>query len=210
MVTTNPIIDLAIFLSMYSPVIFFGVWIFRKRKVDQAMTILGVAVIASFLSDLISFLFFKKGLSTYIIINVYNLVDLLIFLLYFKFMLRYKGKSHFLFVIIAIVTVFLASKVGINSIWNTAIAVKNVFLSLLAITLLLNIFNYETEIYVENISGFWVSIGIILYGFGTFFLWLMSIEFIGISRPSWMISLFLNFSKNILFTIGLWKAKSVQ
>ncbi|RJE71861.1 hypothetical protein BGP76_07175 [Reichenbachiella sp. MSK19-1] len=112
--------------------------------------------------------------------------------------------------IILVMSGYYCYSVGVHVIWGEVLSMKNILVMGLCILYFLQVFQSDTEIFLENTPLFWIVIGFIFYTAGSFFLWLMSSEIVNNPKYSMLIVHLGNILKNILFALGLWKARVVN
>ncbi|PIB36744.1 hypothetical protein BFP72_15715 [Reichenbachiella sp. 5M10] len=205
---TGLVLLVAQYTSTFSPLLFLAVWVSSQRiKAKELYYLFGI-VLLSFSSDLISLSYYKlTGNSTYWILNVYNLIDTCLVFLFFGAILSRAKAAYFCLFVVLSFTAYYLFHLGIHVIWSDAISIKNVLVLGLCILYLYELFAKEAEVFIERNPLFWVIVGFLFYTSGTLFLWLLSAEFIGAGKVSWMINMVLNILKNAFFALGLWRAR---
>lgn len=181
------------------------------RSFNFNLKVLSVIIGLSFLSDVGSFGYYHlTGHSTYWIVNTYNLLDTILVFFFFSRILNHRLVSYFMLGIILVMSGYYCYSVGVHVIWGEVLSMKNILVMGLCVLYFLQVFQSDTEIFLENTPLFWIVIGFIFYTAGSFFLWLMSSEIVNNPKYSMLIVHLGNILKNILFALGLWKARVVN
>lgn len=203
------------YLSIYSVFIPALVGLKKFKTLNKRMRVLFFYIIASALSDFISLYLAKKGISNYLVRNVYiMLIGFCISYIYYN---AFNDKKIRIFILSSF-TVFLFLYVSNFLIWGnlsrldiTVITVEAFFFILLAHFYTYYLFKEMNFEKLRDDAFFWVNNAFLIYFSGNFaiFLYFNYILNIGLELYYFLHSLQLltNIAFNILLTIGLWKIK---
>jgi hypothetical protein len=197
------------FGSVLVPMLFaFANW----RKVWLDFKPLCLILILSLAADLLSLFFIEYSLNTYIIGNLFLIIQFSLLVLVFRKQLpNPKAIDAILFLLVAFCilnySIFQGPKV-FNSVSNVLASLVLIGLSLFYFYRLLNDLPI---VHIQHLPMLWISFAVLTYYAGNFFLFLINNYIInnvqsGPHKLMWILHNLLNITKNILFAVALWQS----
>jgi hypothetical protein len=210
--------DLLMYGSIFSPLIALTLIGLQWRKFSgPTFTLILTFLLASFLSDLVSWLWYELGinsLNNMPLIHLYGLVEGIILILLFQHFL--KGSLKFFSSIAAVYSLaYIVDSVFLEGLFQfNAIARSAEALMIIAFILTYFYYVYESEkdIFIDSSPSFWIVVGLLIYFSGAFFSFLLSTDILTMNEErfysSWILHNSVNILKNSFIAIGLWQMKS--
>lgn len=198
-------------ISIISALIPVGVYLrsFKIEKPQYMKLLFGITLI-SLASDFISLAYYKlTGLPNYWLINIYGVIDAFLLVILFYSIFKYQWIALFCLMSFLILFSYSFFYVGVEQLWGVGMTLKNLAIMLLTILSLYFLFKKEEELFMEQNPIFWILIALLTYTSGSLFSWLLSSDILKI-QGAWKLHNVANILKNILFAIGLWKARVVR
>jgi hypothetical protein len=199
------------YISFGSILIPLSIAVIDLRRAWTNLRWLCLILIISLASDLISLLFVQYSLNTYIIGNVYLIIQFSLLALLFR-----NNLQHQIGIDIATIASILFCLVNIINFQGAWVlnSVSNVLTSLVLIGFSLYYFyrllNDLPIIHVQQLPMLWITFGVLTYYGGNFFLFLVNNYLTpgvaGSQRVMWILHNLLNIIKNVLFAIALWQS----
>lgn len=196
------------YTSVFSPLLalVLGIGKFKSRNV---CFIIILFLVVSFFSDVFSWSYYYLiGGSTYWIINYYQYLELIFV---YSFFYLIFDKSKLILVTCLLLGIFFLLKhleVGNQSMYGEAIAIHSLLAVSCCLLYLFRIFRNETEIFIEKDPVFLFVIGLLIFYSGGLFSWLLkSYNPVVDMNITWAFHNLSNILKNLLFAVGLWKAR---
>jgi len=203
------------YISIFSPLpgLLIG-WRFARSYSGNIRIIL-MMIALSFLSDMV-----MRGLSLIGVKNnlpvahLYGLLEGYLLLTFF-----YHKLSKYRLVIIISGLIFIISYI-IDATFISKLVTFNTFsrtleagiMIILSVLYFFDIYQNETDIFIDKNPEFWLVTGILIYFSGAFFSFLLSSEILSQSPErfysSWILHNVSNIVKNFIFFFALWKARS--
>lgn len=190
-------------LSVFIPLV-CGLVLKQKNKVEWLLVGL---VVVSFLSDFICLYFARMGQSTYWIINTYQYAETVLVFVFFYFVLGRKKYVLALLFFILCLSIVDHVDVGNHALYHRTLSVKSLVVIVCCLIYFVDVFNRESDIFIEYNPVFWMVVGLLVYFSGSLFSWILSSYASPTNPYKWMFHNLANILKNILFAIGLWKAR---
>ncbi|REE05864.1 hypothetical protein [Marinoscillum furvescens] len=194
------------------PAILIGIKRFVRSELPTVSKIIWLLVIVSFVSDISSLVMAIHFGHNYLIINAYSIVELI----FVGVIISEIVANRFyivLYSILAILFIFINAVSGFNDYHGSFLAVTALISILICFLTLKFYYQNETDIFIESFSGFWYVIGLLTYFSGALFTFILSEDILSqeeiVIEYSWAFHNIANILKNILFAIGLWKARAV-
>ncbi|UXX77774.1 hypothetical protein N7E81_10370 [Reichenbachiella carrageenanivorans] len=175
------------------------------NKPDKGVLPILLLLLLSFLTDLICYFYAPYG-PTYWIINLFSIFEILIL----GFIYSTQWKSRFIFLIVPIIwCVAFGIKLfeNINGFHGEYFAISSFIVMAFACYAFYRIFIEESVLSLESYYFFWINTGFLIYASGSLFSFLLSHHILMENESSWMLHNAANILKNLLFAIGLWKAR---
>jgi hypothetical protein len=183
----------------------------QLKKMNKPLRLLLTVLILSFAADSISLALSESSVNNYLILNLYLISQFFVL----AWILRSQANSRILMdsiIWISIIFCFINFTL-FQGPWKFN-SVSNVLASLILISFCLNYFfrliNDLPIVHIQQLPMFWISMGILTYYAGNFFLFLVKNYLLygedGSHRLMWVLHNLLNITKNILFAIGLWQS----
>ena len=167
-------------------------------------------VLLSFITDIVCTLYNKwTGLSNYWIINIYVVIDAILLVVFFQNILKIRWVVWSCSIGFLLLFSFSYLQWGIMEFWGTSLAVKSLVVMFMTILSLYFIFTNEENFFIDQNPSFWLFIGLLTYNAGALFTFLLSSDLLMLAG-TWKLHNVANILKNILFAIGLWKARAVR
>lgn len=212
----NEIIDFANgFIITSILIILVGCLNLKTLKSSLPLRVLFCLIIVSVISDVTGSIFRMRGIHNIGLFNIYNLVEYLMFAVFYLTLLKLNKNWSFIlggvylaaFVIMFFTTINQAFYEHLNS---AAMGIKSILLicsSVYYFRVMLNQLEYDTP---WSNPFFWINSGILLYFSGGFFIFIFS----DYRDAVWTITLWdihniIHIIYNILILIGFWKARKI-
>jgi len=180
----------------------------NKQNFDKITWIIAGLILCSFSSDVFTYYMANNMISTYWLINLYHISELLILGVFFyqlipikQIVLSVTSLSFFYFIYqLVIVTpyYYYGQYFAIHSLLNISFCLYFFY----------HLFKKEDVIFLENSTTFWFVIGLLVYFSGSLFTYILSKQILNSALPYYFVQI-ANTLKNILFGIGLWKVKKL-
>jgi len=164
----------------------------------------------SFLVDISASIYGRfYGQSNYWIINIYYTTDLILLLIFFYKNLTYRALVIIISITLIAIYIWSVTFLGFHTRPTTFRLVHNLAQILLSLVLYYQFFLIGDDIFLEELPIFWFNTAILVYFSGSFFTYLLSSEILTNTSLTWTLHNISNILKNLLFAIGLWKARLV-
>jgi hypothetical protein len=164
---------------------------------------------ASLVSDGLSLMLLSRGHNTWPVVNLFLILQFIFLYL----VLGYHLIGRWCDLLFVLCVLFSAS----NYLWIQTPNVLNSFATYVAAVLMIVVSGWYlihlmTDLPVERVQDlplFWISFAVLIYFAGTTFLFLFTNYLIDhnlqVSQSIWVLHNILNITKNVFFTIALWK-----
>lgn len=187
----------------------------KKEANEKIFKLVTLYLLCSVVSDAVSTLFAFQKINNLWIIHLFGLVEMCIF---FKILtlnsLSQKKINGFLFVLITLYifnSIFFEKITKFNGNFHFIISILFILIVLINFY---KLYKYEEENFIEENFKFWINIGILFYCSGALFSFILSSEILSGRHSnlsvSWTFHAIAMFIKNLLFAIGLWKARTTH
>jgi len=199
------------YFSFGSVIVPLSIAIAHWKKMPEELKPLGLLLLLSLASDLLSIIFIQYSFNTYLIGNIYMITQFFLLIWLFRIQLSTKRTTTIILLFsglfcIVNITIFQGPWV-FNS-------VSNVMASLILIGFCLYHFYRLLSdlpiVHIHHLPMLWISFAILTYYGGNFFLFLVKNYLLygeaGAHKLMWILHNLLNVIKNFLFAIGLWQS----
>lgn len=180
----------------------------RKSR-SKEITLLLYLLIASLASDLIGLILFQFSRNSYFLVNFFLLIQ---FLICYQLLVNTKSAIFLRIIPWAFVIIFSSNYFFIQGPWvfnsysNSIACLILMFFSLRFFYFLLRDLPEEN---VLRIPLFWIAIAVLTYYSGNLLLFIvnnyLTLGSEGSHSAMWILHNFLNFFKNLIFTIAIWQ-----
>lgn len=186
---------------------------FKKLKEQTRIgCLILVLVLISLGSDMLSYISAVIFHNNYWVLHIYHILEIMILSLFYFYFLRSKTHLYFWMIFLCIYlfdVIFVSNIIEMNSV---LIAVESLLFILYGVLGYFRLFKEEVHLFLDKSPEFWFNTAIITYFSGALFSWSM-FHYLhqpdGSGAGTWAFHNIANILKNILFAIGLWKARAV-
>ncbi len=198
------------YISAGSILIPLIIGIFSWKQQSKKTVLLFRLIIASLISDLVSFILFKFSLNSYVILNFFLLIQFLICFSLLNEKPRFSTSHRIILgcfiVFFSVDFLFIQGPLVFNSYSNSVACLILIFFTLRYFSTLLH---GLPEMNVTDIPEFWIATGILSYYAGNLLLFIVSNYLVlgigGSHAAMWILHNLLNLLKNLLFSLALWQ-----
>lgn len=194
----SPIVPLALSLRLVDP------------PIELRLT--RVILIASLVFDSLSLWLAKSGYNSYVVGNLYFLVQgMLLLWMYWRGTTLF-GRTAFILIITVYPTFFLINYFFVQgpTVLNSySFSLSGLMFMVVALFYFLQLLRNLPVVFVHRVPMVWINIAVIVYYSGNLFLFIINNYFIDGLRGQqsvWILHNLLNITKNILFLIAIWQA----
>lgn len=201
------------YCSFGSVIIPLSIALLHLKRMSIELKSLFLILMFSLISDLISILLAKYSpiVNTYIIINIYLVVQFSLLAYIFRSQFDRKKVVDVLVVILLLFFLlnmsFFQGPLTFNSVSNVVASLVIIGFCLIYLYQLLNDLPI---IYIHQLPMLWISFAVLTYYGGNFFLFLiknyLTYGDTGSHKLMWILHNLLNIIKNILFAVALWQS----
>jgi hypothetical protein len=195
------------YVSLLSPCFAFFIALSRRESIDVTSGIILLFLIASFASDILSYLWAINFGSNYWIIKIYQILEFGLVWMYFGMVLKQPRSKYVLILVVPFLVLISLDKINdINVLTQGIVCLLFTFLGVLDF---IKAFNDSEHEILDKVPEFWFTSGILFYFSGSLFSWVM-FNYLQVEASSefWTFHNIANILKNILFAIGLWKVRA--
>lgn len=181
-----------------------------RKHITRDLLPLIILLIIALISDLISLVFFKLGMNSYLIVNLFLLLQffLCFLLLLGKAQANTTGNRA---IAIGYTLLFFINLFFVQGMWkfNTySNSLACLILMVLALRYLYSLLRDLPELFIHQLPYFWIAAAVLTYYAGNLLLFLtnnyLTLGIEGSHQIMWILHNLLNISKNMLFAIALW------
>jgi hypothetical protein len=184
--------------------------LFDLKRTWTDLRLLCLILILSLASDLLSLLFIRYSINTYIVGNIYLITQFAVLALMFRKNLPYRLGVDTLLILATLLCIVNLTNFQGPWIFNSF---SNVVASLALIGLCMFYFyrliNDLPIVHIQHLPMLWITFGVLTYYAGNFFLFLvnnyLTLGVFGSQPIMWILHNLLNIIKNVLFAIALWQ-----
>lgn len=181
-----------------------------RKHITRDLFPLIILLIIALISDLISLVFFKLGMNSYLIVNLFLLFQ------FFLCFLLLLGKARATTtgnraIAIGYTLLFFINLFFVQGMWkfNTySNSLACLILMVLALRYLYSLLRDLPELFIHQLPYFWIAAAVLTYYAGNLLLFLtnnyLTLGIEGSHQIMWILHNLLNISKNMLFAIALW------
>ncbi len=183
-----------------------------KRQSQIGIAILILCII-SFSCDLLSYAWAVWYHINYWVIHLYHVLEMIILGMFFTHFLKSKKHSLIFLTLSVMYTIDLILVSGFNQINSGLIGVEGIIIMGYCLFGLYILFQTQEYSHIDQAPPFWFVIGIMTYFTGSLFSWLLFNvihQDDGGGTGIWAFHNIANILKNVLFAIGLWKARAIS
>jgi hypothetical protein len=179
------------------------------KSLQGRLTWIPILAVASLLSDGLSLMLLSRGENTWPVGNIFYIIQFA--LLYLVLGYRVIGKWCEMLFVLCILFAFanyllIQTPDVINSVTTY---VATIFMIMISGRYLYRLVEDMPVERVQDLPLFWISFAVLIYFAGTTFLFLFTNYLIDhdlqVSQSIWVLHNILNITKNVFFTIALWK-----
>ena len=202
-------------LSVFPPLL--GIYIgFRGRsRLSKPVRLIFILMIISFVVDVIVMIMANYKINNLMVIHLFNLIQAIIFILFFREMFPEHVMS-LNGILIAFIIFYVGDSIFITGLLKPnaiSMIVQSFLMIALSIAYFYRVYVHETDIFIDKSPDFLIVLGILFYFTGAFFSWLLSSDILNTSISSdkfygsWILHNIANIVKNIIFALALWRAQ---
>jgi len=207
LITTPLLIAYISAISVIVPLLTgLATWKYRSKEISLLLYLL----IASLSSDMIGLILFQLARNSYFILNFFLLIQFLI-----CYQLLTNKKSSYIFykiIPVGFTVIFIVNYFFIQAPWVFN-SYSNSIACLILMFFSLRYFNFLlTDLPEENVLRiplFWIAIAVLTYHSGNLVLFIvnnyLTLGSEGSHSAMWILHNFLNFFKNMIFTVAIWQ-----
>ncbi len=204
--------NLIMYSSVFSALIPIIIGFTKRKEQTRIGYLILVLVLISLGSDILSYISAVIFRNNYWVLHIYHILEITILSLFYFYFLKSKSHLYFWLIILCIYLfdiIIVSNVIEMNSIF---LAVESLLFILYGVLGYFTLFKDEEHLFLDGSPEFWFNTAIITYFSGALFSWSM---FHYLHQPDgsgagiWAFHNIANILKNILFAIGLWKARAI-
>lgn len=196
--------------SSSSVIIPLVIALLSRKHITRDLLPLVILLIIALTSDLISLVFFKLGMNSYLIVNLFLLLQ------FFLCFLLLLGKAQAtttgnIAIAVGYTLLFFINLFFVQGMWkfnSYSNSLACLILMVLALRYLYSLLRDLPELFIHQLPYFWIAAAVLTYYAGNLLLFLtnnyLTLGIEGSHQIMWILHNLLNISKNMLFAIALW------
>lgn len=193
------------------------VFFLTRRYQESSMWYLAVMLIASFLTDGLSYaidVWLRLGNVSNTFGTIYEYLEFVMIVLLYQVHLSPDKKIRFILIIVSLIimqTIEMVGFRGANDFQSVSMAIFSIVVTILVLAYFFKLMRTMPTMHIYYIPMFWVSVGMLIFFTGNFFLYVVRDYLVKIMKDNmafyWSLHNILGIISYILYSIGLWQAR---